>query len=46
MKILIIEDEQVLAESIKSYLKANDVLCEIAHTIGQNWRLRIRLHFA
>ncbi|MBL7818898.1 MAG: response regulator transcription factor [Saprospiraceae bacterium] len=36
MKILIIEDEQVLAESIKSYFKANDVLCEIAHTIEQS----------
>ncbi len=35
MKILIIEDEQSLAASIKSYLKANDVLCEIAHTIEQ-----------
>jgi DNA-binding response OmpR family regulator len=35
MKILIIEDERELADSIKSYLKANDVLCEIAHTIEQ-----------
>lgn len=33
MKILIIEDERYLAYSIKSYLKANDVLCEIANTI-------------
>ncbi len=33
MKILIIEDEQELAENIKGYLKANDVLCEIANSI-------------
>ncbi len=35
MKILIIEDERELAESIKSYMKANDVMCEIANNIEQ-----------
>ena len=35
MKILIIEDETELAESIKSYMKANDVMCEIANNIEQ-----------
>lgn len=33
MKILIIEDEQELAVSIKGYLKAHDVMCEIVHTL-------------
>ena len=35
MKILIIEDEKELAESIKSYMKVNDVMCEIANNIEQ-----------
>ncbi|MCL9805641.1 response regulator transcription factor [Flavobacterium amniphilum] len=30
MKILIIEDEKEIADSIKSYLKTNDILCEMA----------------
>ncbi|MBC7382322.1 MAG: response regulator transcription factor [Bacteroidia bacterium] len=30
MKILLCEDERDLAESIQSYLKSNDILCEIA----------------
>ena len=31
MKILIIEDEIDIATSIKSYLKTNDILCEVAN---------------
>lgn len=30
MKILVIEDEPEIASSIKSYLKSNDILCEMA----------------
>lgn len=30
MKILVIEDETEIASSIKSYLKSNDILCEMA----------------
>lgn len=35
MKILIIEDEQSLAESIRQYLQKEDYLCEIAGTVQE-----------
>ncbi|HTH58200.1 MAG TPA: response regulator transcription factor [Cyclobacteriaceae bacterium] len=34
MKVLLIEDEQELADSIVQYLKGNDVICEWANTIA------------
>nr|WP_315210774.1 response regulator transcription factor [uncultured Flavobacterium sp.] len=33
MKILIIEDENEIATSIKSYLSSNDIICEVANSI-------------
>lgn len=35
MKILIIEDEQDIAQSIKNYFNSNGVQCETAHTYSQ-----------
>ncbi|MEJ7675570.1 MAG: response regulator transcription factor [Chitinophagaceae bacterium] len=35
MKILIIEDEQELSESIVSYLKGEDYVCEVASTFNK-----------
>ena len=32
MKILIIEDEAEIANSIKEYLKSNEMLCEMSNT--------------
>ncbi len=34
MKILLIEDERELADSIKGYLKSNDIICEVAKDIS------------
>ena len=34
MKLLLIEDEQELAQSIQSYLNGNDFVCELANTIN------------
>jgi DNA-binding response OmpR family regulator len=35
MKVLIIEDEKVLGESIVAYLRGEDYLCELAETFSQ-----------
>ncbi len=43
MKILIVEDEAALARAIQSYLKANEILCEIAPTV-ESALDRIELH--
>jgi len=32
MKLLIIEDEQALADNIRSYLSTNEVICEVVHS--------------
>ncbi len=37
MKILIIEDERVLAESIRTYLEAEGNLCELAADFDEAW---------
>lgn len=33
MKILLIEDEKEISNSIKSYLKSNDIICEVTHKV-------------
>lgn len=35
MKILIIEDEKELSESIATYLKGEDYVCEVASTFDK-----------
>lgn len=37
MKILIVEDEQDLAESVAEYLSQESYLCEFAHTFQKAW---------
>jgi DNA-binding response OmpR family regulator len=34
MKVLLIEDENELANSIRDYLKSNDIICEVANTLS------------